>query len=400
METYSKTNCDDIILSIIIPVYNVSQYIEETLNSILSSPIGNIEIIAIDDGSTDNSHEILQKWFTQHSFQGKIIKNKNNGPGKSRNQGVTYSRGKYILFFDSDDILLPAACKKAIDCLEAFNLDLVILRGLSFDQNTLHTFSFPDDHLFDEIIGDKKFKSLSIATEPRLAKLEVSPVRRIVRKDFWTKNNLSFLEGVYFEDIVPHVRTILANPKLGILNYHIFKYRTGRNNQITSIFGEKRKDIICSFEESIEHMLKSNISEDIGANLSSIFIKMGIWCASFTEYDKKHIFFDQFLSAISKLPEEWIELYEKKYASDQERIICHAIKHSNIESLINISEGNFSIPLEKNYSDNIKSDSLPDSKRAEYHKTPFAFCKKIIKNTILFFRSHILRIYQLIRHGE
>ena len=96
-------NIFDIIkLSVIIPIYNSENYLEECLNSVIQQTLKNIEIICIDDGSTDNSSNIMQKYF-EHDDRFVLIKQKNKGPGLSRNEGIKISRGKYISFLDSDD---------------------------------------------------------------------------------------------------------------------------------------------------------------------------------------------------------------------------------------------------------------------------------------------------------
>ena len=91
-----------ILLSIIIPVYNVDKYLNECLDSILVQNNKDIEIILIDDGSTDNSAKICQKYEQLYSNI-KYIQNKNHGVSYTRNCGIKHSTGKYILFVDSDD---------------------------------------------------------------------------------------------------------------------------------------------------------------------------------------------------------------------------------------------------------------------------------------------------------
>ena len=90
-------------ISVIIPVYNSENYLEECLNSVIKQTLKNIEIICIDDGSTDNSSHILQM-YSKFDNRFTLIKQKNKGSGISRNKGIEKSKGKYVSFLDSDDM--------------------------------------------------------------------------------------------------------------------------------------------------------------------------------------------------------------------------------------------------------------------------------------------------------
>ena len=90
-------------ISVIIPIYNTEKYLEECLNSVINQNLKNIEIICIDDGSTDNSQKIIEK-FRKFDKRIILLTQKNKGSGISRNRGINISKGKYISFLDSDDI--------------------------------------------------------------------------------------------------------------------------------------------------------------------------------------------------------------------------------------------------------------------------------------------------------
>ena len=99
---YLKSHLDVKAISIIIPVYNTQELLPDCLNSIINQTLKNIEIICIDDGSTDNSLDILKR-YNEFDDRFIIVKQKNHGSGFSRNKGIDISRGKYISFLDSDD---------------------------------------------------------------------------------------------------------------------------------------------------------------------------------------------------------------------------------------------------------------------------------------------------------
>ena len=91
-------------ISVIIPVYNVEKYLKESLESVVNQTLNDIEIICIDDGSTDSSPSILKE-YQNNDERFIIINQENSGPGAARNRGIKEAKGKYTYFLDSDDYL-------------------------------------------------------------------------------------------------------------------------------------------------------------------------------------------------------------------------------------------------------------------------------------------------------
>ena len=108
------------LVSIIVPAYNTEQYIAETLNSILCSTYKNIEVVVIDDGSTDKTVSIVEKIMEQDN-RIRLLKQKNAGPSKARNNGIQNSFGEYILPVDSDDLISPSFIAEAVDVIQTDN---------------------------------------------------------------------------------------------------------------------------------------------------------------------------------------------------------------------------------------------------------------------------------------
>ena len=117
---------EKIKVSIIIPVYNNSKYLRDCLNSVLKQTLDNIEIIAIDDYSTDDSFDMLQEYQNKYPEKLRIIRNnKNMGVGYTRNLGISMSTGKYIGFVDGDDYINPRMYEDMYNNGEYNNADIV-----------------------------------------------------------------------------------------------------------------------------------------------------------------------------------------------------------------------------------------------------------------------------------
>ena len=111
-------------ISVIMPVYNVEKYLKNSLNSILTQSFTDIEVICVNDESTDGSLEILKE-FEQKDRRVKVINQKNRGNGGARNTGLKHAKGEYVYFFDSDDALFPEALEKMYENITSNESDLV-----------------------------------------------------------------------------------------------------------------------------------------------------------------------------------------------------------------------------------------------------------------------------------
>lgn len=142
----------DSLISIIVPVYNTENYLEKCLYSLVNQTYKNIEIIIIDDGSPDNSMNIIQK-FVLADNRVKVISQKNQGLSGARNTGMNNANGDYIMFIDSDDWIETDTCEKAINASEKYNADVVFWSYIKEFSN-----SQKDNYLFDktEIIWSEK----------------------------------------------------------------------------------------------------------------------------------------------------------------------------------------------------------------------------------------------------
>lgn len=133
------------VVSVIIPVYNQEKYLRKCLDSVCNQSLQNIEVICVNDGSTDNSKEILENYAKQDS-RIHILSQKNQGAGAARNLGMQVARGKYLSFLDSDDIFEPLMLETMVRAIEKDDADVLVCRADRFDTNTGIRESMPWSH--------------------------------------------------------------------------------------------------------------------------------------------------------------------------------------------------------------------------------------------------------------
>lgn len=177
--------------SIIIPVYNVEKFLEKCLNSILNQDYDDYEVIVINDGSTDNSRNILKNYENNKKIT--IIDEENQGLSAARNNGIKKAKGDYLLFVDSDDYVAPGFLKH-LSHLSVNNYDLIKFQyeEVYEDKNISKKDSFKLDK---EISGQDYFLEKVETHSP----FEMAWAYAYNRK-FWIKNNYAFREGTYHED--------------------------------------------------------------------------------------------------------------------------------------------------------------------------------------------------------
>ena len=118
-------------VSIIVPVYNTGDFLEECLDSLVSQTLSNIEILCIDDGSSDHSPAILDAYASRDA-RVKVVHQANSGVSTSRNKGLDMASGEYVQFVDSDDYIETYSCERLVAVADKDQADIVVFGGLTF----------------------------------------------------------------------------------------------------------------------------------------------------------------------------------------------------------------------------------------------------------------------------
>ena len=215
----------DKLVSIIIPCYNSALYIEETVESVLTQTYTNIEIIIVDDGSTDNTVATVQKIEESHSNI-KLIKQSNKGQTITRQVGVENSLGEYLLFLDSDDKIAPSYIEKAVLVLgENPQVGIVTCRAMLFEKYNmewkLNPFKLPDFLLENSIF-----------------------ITSLIRKEDFEKVGGFDTQFTHFEDWDLFISIIKLGKKVYKIPEILFYYRKRMNESSISDKGERNKDIL------------------------------------------------------------------------------------------------------------------------------------------------------------
>lgn len=197
--------------SIVIPVYNTAPYLKECIDSVLNQTQKEIEVIAVDDGSTDNSLEILHELQKRHP-QLTVIHQENRGVGDARNTGMALATGEYIYFLDSDDYIAENALEICYACASGNNLDVVLFDSVTFweDPSDAHKRVRVSPNPYDrhEIITEREevFSGAYFLEKYYKKIYRASACLVYCSLRFLKQNHVKFLPNVYFEDHEFHCR--------------------------------------------------------------------------------------------------------------------------------------------------------------------------------------------------
>ena len=205
-------------ISIIVPVYNVENELARCIDSLVNQTYKDIEIILVDDGSTDNSSVICDNYESKYSNI-KVIHKKNGGLSSARNCGISHSSGMYLLFVDSDDYINERACEKFAQALNDDKVDIVVGEARKKEKNRITLYqhnSFEEDKIY----SSKQYINLAIKNNEFYAPVCFN----IYRKEFLLENNLFFKEGILHEDMEYLPRVFLSAKKIKKISYIFYEY--------------------------------------------------------------------------------------------------------------------------------------------------------------------------------
>ncbi|MCC8057944.1 glycosyltransferase [Cloacibacillus sp.] len=255
------TNRQTVLLSIIIPAYNVELYIKECLDSIFYSLTVEsaclVEVIVINDGSQDRTTDILEQYDSRHCVF-RVINQSNKGLSYARNIGINAARGKYLMFVDSDDYLVPDSLDKLITFLSVNeNVDIV-------------EYDFYEFVSADEMIKDKQeMPSISKGSGQEIyaAWVKQSYFRhlvwtKIVLRELVTTHRIFFYEGIVHEDDEWTPRIFAYARKVLYLPLHVYVYRIRPGSVMSTITWKNYFDKIKVFDSLVQFSLTKGFSKE------------------------------------------------------------------------------------------------------------------------------------------
>lgn len=230
----------NIIISIIVPIYNVEKYLEECLESIRNQTYTNIEVILVNDGSTDGSKEIGER-FCEQDIRFKLVTQENQGASVARNRGVKESNGDYIMFVDSDDVVKDNIVEVLLSYMKT-DVDIVECKSTRCKEELFE--NNPVNIIFEGESTEAIIKSIEYK------EVKYCPFTKLYRRELVEK--VPFLEGVIYEDVYTGINFLRNIRKMIVLDLNGYYYRVRPNSVMTTSFNKKNLDIFPVGKKLIE----------------------------------------------------------------------------------------------------------------------------------------------------
>ena len=210
-------------ITIIIPVYNCEHFLADCIACIKRQTLSSLEVICVDDCSTDKSLDALRNEISSDPRFRVIALDKNAGQGHARNIGLNLAKGEYIQFLDADDFVLDNCCETLYGAAKKLNLDILMYSGRDFFEkekpivNPYWEYAFlPKD--FKSVFNYKDCSGF-------IQNLPVSNGINFYKRDLLNKNEIRFPEGLYFEDNMFFLQALFSAERVSILNEKLYMRR-------------------------------------------------------------------------------------------------------------------------------------------------------------------------------
>ena len=274
------------MLSVIIPVYNVENYLNECLDSVTSQTLDDMEIICIDDGSTDNSPDILKE-YSKKDKRIKIITKENGGQATARNLGIKEAQGEYIAFVDSDDFIEPTMFEKLYTKSKDNNLDIAMCKIATYDNQTEEIKNNVWYYMLGVFRDFEKGIFNHKDTKEFTCHIAVTPYNKIYKTTLLKENNILFPEGLIFEDEKFFYDTYLRAKRVSIVDEFLYYYRINRKGSTVDTIKDNDFSDIVPISKLIRETFKETDNyEDYKILLSNRFIHLQL--ARFTQTSQKY----------------------------------------------------------------------------------------------------------------
>ncbi len=247
-------------LSVIIPCYNVEEYLSKCIDSVIDNKLDDIEIVLVNDGSKDNTLKIIKEYKKKYKDIIKVVDQKNQGLSMARNAGIEVSSGEYITFLDSDDYVDIKMYSSMLDKAKEGNFDIVVcgVKMLYPDHEINVSTGVNNDCTNKEEVKDVMYNFYPAACN-KLYKREII-------------DDLRFKKGVWFEDVEFMYRLLPYVKSIGVVNEYYYYYLQ-REGSITYVYNSKLYDFMYNLDGVIEYYKENDLYNDYKEEIEYTYVR-------------------------------------------------------------------------------------------------------------------------------
>ena len=248
---------EKINISVIVPVYNVEAYVRECIDSLLAQDMPGLELIFVNDGSTDGSRGILEEYSRMYDNV-IVIDQENSGQSVAKNNGVKAASGKYISFVDADDIMMEGALRALFDKAEHNSCPMVVGGVMLYWTETGRMKRYDSLHVSE----NRKYSGKEVCGMLLREEMHCVMHAKIYRRDCWLEHGVSFPAGQIYEDMLPAFSIVMACGECMFVDRPCYKYRMREGSSVAVTTPKKVRDLLKSLGDVKRFVLDNNIVQD------------------------------------------------------------------------------------------------------------------------------------------
>lgn len=244
-------------ISVIIPVYNAEKYLKECLGSILNNTLKDIEVICVDDGSTDNSLKMLKE-YSEHDKRIRILTQENSGAAIARNAGIEAAEGQYLYFLDSDDFVDNNIFEKLYKQITKYNADICLCGRKNYDEQTKITRIQKEAIVKHRIPNKKCFTPLDVKNN-LLQICSIACFTKLYKSEFIQRNNIRFQNLRTCNDVFFNFSTLILASSITYVDEPLVISRRNRIGALSSNRGNYCENIVLALKATMQLLVDKNL---------------------------------------------------------------------------------------------------------------------------------------------
>lgn len=340
-------------VSVVIPIYNVEDYLEECLDGVVNQTLTDIEIICINDGSTDSSLEILNE-YASNDKRITVIDQENGGHAVATNRGMKLAKGEYLYLMDSDDIIDIHTLEETVKIADERDVDFVIFQAINYYMDT-GEYKEQENYSMNELadfVADSVFNWKDI--KEYIFSITVTPWSKIYKREFIEKNNCEFPEGLVFDDNIFFWEVLFSAERITFYRKHLFTRRwhsasstmSGNRNFLDSI------EIFKLMWQTFQHF---NAFEEFKDILYNRRVSTGFWRLKNINKQYRQEYFEKYKESLMEIKQE--EFFDDFYKTIGKR------NKKIYDTITNTQNGTEAILIINNFDIEIKIKKLNKKNR-------------------------------------
>lgn len=242
------------LVSIVVPAYNAGGFIRQNIDSLMRQTYGQVELVYVDDGSTDNTLGILQE-YQKMAGNMKVIHQENQGAGSARNTGLAEAKGEYVIFLDADDFFERDLVEHAVHTAYENNADIVIYRAFAYAWDSGAAFDLLGD-VHEEYIPPQKVFSVEDIPDRIFQVTDTYVWNKLYRRGFIEEEKLRFQALPYVNDLYFEMMALALAKRMVVCGRRLIYYRVNNTNSLTNNYTESPLNFYFAFRK-----VKKELSE-------------------------------------------------------------------------------------------------------------------------------------------